>query len=216
MYSGSSVEISVDQVILFNLQYPINQYNKTITFQENSDTGVSYTATLTEGSYTGSEIATEIASQLTANTGNAITYTGSYDNNTGKLTISASALNFKLTSINEIFGYEVMTSFASSKVGDYPVNLSGPDYVDLLCPSLVNDNMISRSLTTTGIMKRIPLTVGFGGLVNYQSSQPDDSIIVDRSYLETIRMKLQNPDGSSYLLPSNSHVSITLRCRVLI
>lgn len=214
--NGVNVQVTVDEVSFFNLQYPINSNNNTIIFQEAKDSGTDYTATLSVGSYTGSEMATEIASKMTAVTGNAYTYAGTYDSNTGKITISVTVPDtFTISSINEIFGINAYTTFASTKTSDMSVNLAGVEYVDICLPSLLSGNMTSN-YNSNGIIKRIPMTVPWGSLMAYRAQQSDDSVVINKEYLDNIVVRVFNPDHTIYELPDNAHISIVLRCsRVL-
>lgn len=212
--NNESVSVSVDEVNMFNLQYPINSTNKTITFQEDG-VASDLTATLTEGNYTGSEIATELQTQL--NSAGANTYTVSYNSTTGKLTISDDAglpSTINLTDIDDIFGFVTPTGFLATHTGTNPINLSGVEYVDILLPNLLTGNM-TTSANRNGIMKRIPLDVGWGGLVSYRSQQGDDSVIVNKEALDNVRVEVRNPDNTIYDLPSNANISIVLKCTII-
>ena len=206
---GVSVSIALDECVFYNTQYPINSNNNTFIFQEN-DTATNITATLTPGNYTGSSIATELQTQM--NSVGSNTYSVSYDSGTGKLIISETLPdNFKLVSINEIFGFEIMTSFEATRTGDNPAVLSGVEYVDLMLPSLISNN-VSTNNNRNGIIKRIPLDLPWGSLIVYKSQESDQSVIINKEYLNNIQVRLLNPDGTVFDLRENSHLSIVLKC----
>lgn len=210
---GMEVAVSLESCQFYNLEYPINQYNNVIQFREANDDGTTYSTTLTAGNYSGSELATEIESKLNSATGNAYTYTVSYNNNTGIFTIGGLLLpdTFKIVLINEIFGIDVMSSFAVSKTGKRPAILAGVRFVDILFPSLISANMTNNP-NNLGIMKRIPLDYSWGSLITYEQQESDQSVIIQKEYLNNIRVQVRRPDGFYYLLPDNSYISIVLKC----
>src|SRR4051794_41131389 len=63
--------------------YNINNNNNIVTFKES---GVTKQATLTNGNYTGSQLADQLASKLTTASG-VSTFTVTYDSKTWKLTL---------------------------------------------------------------------------------------------------------------------------------
>ena len=206
---GLSVSVNLDECIFYNLQYPINSTNNTIIFQENS-TATDLTFSIDEGNYTGSELATILATEL--DSAGANTYTVTHDDNTGKFSISIVAPdNFKFIQIDELFGFDVMTTFLSAKTGDNPAILSGHEYVDLMLPGLISQNITSNN-NNNGLIRRIPLDVNWGGLCVYKAAESDQSIVVNKEYLNNLRIELKNPDSTFFQLPDNSHLSITLKC----
>jgi hypothetical protein len=207
---GINVAVSLDECTFYNMQYPINSTNNSIVFQEN-DTASDITATLTPGNYTGSEIATEIQTQF--NSVGANTYSVSYNENTGKLTIAGLTLpdDVKLISINEIYGFNAGSSFAASIVGDNQVSLAGFEYVDLLLPSLLSNNITTNN-NTNGIIKRIPLDLPWGSLITYKQQESDQSVIINKEYLNNLTCRLRNPNATDFDLPDNAYLSIVLKC----
>lgn len=69
--------------------YVIDSSNNKIDFKETGGGG-EITSTLTSGTYTADELATEIKTQMDADTLNARTYTVTYNSSTGKFTITGS------------------------------------------------------------------------------------------------------------------------------
>jgi len=76
-----------------NTIYTINEYNNNLRYVENSGNDT-ISVTLTKKNYTASQLASEIASVMTTNTQNAITYTVSYNSSTMKYTFTADSSNF--------------------------------------------------------------------------------------------------------------------------
>jgi hypothetical protein len=203
-------ELSLQTVEFPNTVYPINQYNNDIIFQENG--GGNVQAFLTPGDYTGPEFAIEIQTQLNA-AGTSV-YTVTYDDvHTKKLTISANLANtigFKDT----IYGaYEEMGFdpdlfvVANTITSDYPINISGSAYVDLV------SNIAARNYSTSStanVIARIPLYVPFGNIVFYEP-QSDDPLFVSYQQLDEIYLSLRDDKGNPFELPRNAHLSIMFK-----
>ena len=201
--------ISIEQAIIPNLEYPINSKNNTIVFREASDDATTYTATLTKGNYTGTTLAAEIATQMTAVTGNGYTYTASFDTSTLKLDISAGLPDvFKIVEANDTLGYNVGTSFVSSKIGDLPVRLDGTQYIDIV------SNLQTLNLTSSGrtnVLARIQNVVNYGGILFYQNQNDADSTQISNGALDRFELQLRDDRGRLLELPANSHFSLAFR-----
>jgi hypothetical protein len=206
---SASTHIALDNVIFANAAFPINSNNNTILFQENNSTAATYTATITAGVYTGATLATEIKTRMDAATGNAYTYTVSFNAATKKLTISTTNFRILLSSTaKKVIGLGVSEqSFAASQALPNPVRLDGSQYVSVV------SNFTSKNISSgysQSILLRVPLDVSYGELVNY-SSQTDDYNLVDVSELSSISFRLYGDDGLPYELPSNCPVNYTLK-----
>jgi hypothetical protein len=210
---GMEVAVSLESCQFYNLEYPINQYNNVIQFREALNDGVTYTATLTNGNYSGSELALEIQDKLRTASGNGYLYTVSYNDNTGIFTIAGLILPdvFKIVLINEIYGIDTMSGFSITTSGSRPAILAGVRFVDILFPSLISANMTNNP-NNLGIMKRIPLDYPWGSLITYEQQESDQSVLIQKEYLNNIRVQVRRPDGFYYLLPDNSYISIVLKC----
>lgn len=208
---GASVHVSLHECSFLNCEYPINSNNNTITFYEASSTATLYTATIAEGNYSSTTFPTALKSALESASGNAYTYTVSIASATDKLTISTTLpAVFQLVSVPSWTGLSSGTSFAATTTGTYPLNLSGIEYVDLLCPTLINDN-INIGVNTNSILKRIPITVPYGSLSFYQSQGEDESVAVDPLRLNNLRFELRRPTGELYDL-NGQRLSVVLKC----
>ncbi len=209
--------VTLDSCIFTNVAYPISsdRGNNIVYFQENSDTGTTYEATIISDTYTGTEFATHLSSIMTAASGLGYTYTVSYDSSTKKLTFSEAANSAFLivdgdsTAHREI-GWDIVlqTAFVTaSTVGAQPLNLAGSLYVDVY--SSLSTNNISTS-STGSLLTRIPLTAAFGEIqfhtdfIGVALTLNDDSMAVARFYLRDDRNK-------AYVLPSHFPVSYTVR-----
>lgn len=215
-YSRGTVSVSVENVMFHRTQYIVRSVNNTLVWQENG-VGTDITSTLTAGVYTADEIATEVQTQMNADTSNAYVYTVTYNDNTKKLEISTPIPDtFAITANStclDILGFTGdETSFDSSKVANSPINLGGELYVDLELRGFSNANILTRGGPgTNSIFARVPLNVSYGGFVNYNPPNKNDFTIVDGEQLNSIYVRLLNPDGTKYELPDNQNLSITLR-----
>jgi len=208
---GASVHVSLHECSFLNTQYPINSNNNTITFYEASDTGTLYTATLPVGSYSNTTFPAILKSALESASGNAYTYTVTIDSATDKVTVTLTLPDVvQFVSVPSWLGIETGTSFSAVTTGTYPINLSGVDYVDILFPNLINDN-INVGVNTNSIVKRMPIAVPYGSLAYYQSASDDESVSINPQYLNNLRCEIRNPDGTLYDMQQN-RLSLVLKC----
>jgi hypothetical protein len=198
--------ISLQTIEFNNAVYPFNAYNNKIYFDEGAGT---LTATITPSSYTGSTLATELTTQLTAI---GATYTVSYNSVTKKFTISITAGTFKFVSGNnncyDELGINVNTqTFLATQSSDYPVSLSGTNYVDVI------SNFSHLNYASSGygsLLCRVPVNVAFGGIVYYEPST-DDSVEDFGGNLDNLSLSLRDDKGNPFELPSNASVSYTFK-----
>jgi len=171
-----ALSVSIIDVIIPNSMYAINSSNNLIYFAEGGST---FTATITPGNYTRTELETEIDTQMAAV--GAHTYSSSISVITGKCTISDSTGNFTLefasnttNSMAKILGFtETDTSSASSHVGTNVVCLMGLDqylYVEVDANSDV-------SISTVGniqgkVMCAVPIVENRYDYIHYQPTPP--------------------------------------------
>ncbi len=193
-----------------NAVYPINRFYNSLSVLE--DTGAAtLTVTLTSSSYTGSSLATHIASILTtasAATGNSNTYTGSYDSATKKITISSDdAFAWRAVSANDAYeqiGVTTLTAaVAASVVGDVPINLSGSAYIDVYS-NFSNNNWSSSA--SAKVFARLPLAGDFGDFIalTFVEQEP---IYVASPDLSRLQITLRDDRGNPWELPSTFHIS---------
>jgi hypothetical protein len=211
--------ISVDSVQFANTSYPISadRSNNVLYFQENNDTGTTYSGTLTTQNYNGTTFASEIQSILNTNTGNAYTYTVSYDSSTKKLTISEAGNNpFLLLgssggadSVYREVGW--LDSDSTFKVAAtelaFPIDISGSKYVDLF--SSLSCNNVSTS-STGNVLMRIPLTASFGDL-QFFSNNVMDRISLNSDTFSNFRFQLRDDRGYEFILSDYSPVSYSIK-----
>jgi hypothetical protein len=196
--------VSVDEFCITNTYYPINDnYNK-IVFNEGA---ADLTATLTNGGYSGSEIAFELQTQLNAVGGD--TYSVTYSNITKKITISSSG-TFKILSsgsANDKLGFQSYSTLVASYTGDNPVNLLNSLYVDVIS-SMGNYN--SSSSSRNNILCRIHLNQPFGSIVSFNNFTNDYLISNDES-IDNIEFRLIDDNNNPYIMAPNSNWSLILK-----
>jgi len=214
-YQRGLVSVSVEGVHFFNAQYPIYNGNNVITYYENA--GSLETQTLTPGSYTATELTALLKTTLELGaSGN--TYNITYNNNTKKLTLevtSGTSIQFDWTQTSfpaeSVIGFgNVTITNPIAQVAANPVNLSGELYVDLELTGWSNNNIMSGR-TSNSILHRLPLDVTYGTYVNFQATMENDFVYLSDEQLMTVQIRLLNPNGTVYDLPSTMDVSVVLR-----
>ena len=184
-----NVNVGLHTIQFANTVYPLNSVrgNNTIYWQEDNDTGITYSAVLPETNYTGTTFASALKLVLDAGTGNGYAYTVSYDTSSKKITISEATNGpFRVVdgtnSLHRELGWDVDTVMdfksASYEIGS-PIDISGSKYVDVIT-NLGTRNI--NSTTTANTLFRIPLTVGFGSVELYQNAT-DDSLFISNDVL---------------------------------
>lgn len=204
--------LSMESVSFPNAVYPINSNNNKIYWKE--DGGGTITSTLTENNYTGSEMATELQTQLNADTGLARTYTVAYDSQSKKLTITVDSgipdtiqfVNGDNNAYDEL-GYNAPTSAATVLTADYPVRLDGTQYVDVVS-TIGNLNYSSNG--RTNILARVPVLSSFGSVIFYENDS-DDLLDLVQYDMANIEVRLLDDKGNLWNLPANSNVSYVLK-----
>lgn len=207
--------VSVHKVEFPNTVYPVNEFNQNFFFFETLGGG-DISIVIPEGVYTGTNMATTLATLMTAASNNAITYTGTYDSVTTKtITIAASggntwAYEIGQNAIYEQIGFSLNNiTEVNSKTSDYPVRLDGSRYVDVVSNLSTNNYSFGAS---TNVLVRIPLSVSFGSIVFYEPNV-DDEIFVSHNQMDEIRIALRDEQGNLFKLPDNGHFSITLKLK---
>lgn len=212
--------VKLEQVSFTNVVYPINstRQNNIFYFQENNDTGTTYSFTIAEDTYTGTEFATYLTTQMNTASGNGYTYTVSYDSSKKKLTFSEATnspfriVNGDSSSHREV-GWDILTqtSFVvTSTEAAQPVNLAGSLYVDVF--SDLSTNNIS-STSTGALLYRVPLTASFGE-IQFDSALNDRALVLNNDTISSVRFYLRDDRGFPFDIPSHFPVSYTLRLSV--
>lgn len=198
--------ISIQSITFANLNYPINIYNNVIVFQENG-INTDLTATIPQGIYDASTFCTQLSLAL-GNPG-VESYTCSISSTTGLLSISSTGtLKIKDCSGLKVIGFEAMIVFSNSALGNYPVNLAGSNYVDI-----VIHNFYTRS-TKTGtnigeVFCRIPLNKPFGNVITWQNTTDDNQQV--SMNVNNLRFELFDEWERPFILPNNANISIQMK-----
>ena len=193
-----------------NLRYPVNRFNDVVYFKENG--GATITTSLTNQTYTGTELAVELASKLTASSGVAETYTGTYNQQTKKITITAGGFT-GLSFVDGDNNSNTVTGFAAGPIllgggtATYTVRLDGTSYIDVIT-NISTDNYSSDK--KSNVLFRIPMLQPFGSIV-YISNPTDDFLSISTDSIQTLDIRLIDDQGNIFELPSNCNISMTLK-----
>lgn len=218
-YARGLVSIAVEELHFFNVQYPINARNNILTFYEDQGAGelALQTITFPVGVYTATQLIAQLKTSLELGS-STNTYTVAYNNITHKISIdvaTGTSLRFDWTQtdypMQNVIGFdnETITS-PIILIANNPINVTGELYVDLELGGWANNNILS-SRTSNSIFHRIPLQNYYGSYINYQASLENDHTYLSDEQLQTIEVRLLNPDGTVYDLPSSFNLSIVLR-----
>jgi hypothetical protein len=186
--------------------------NTSLVFRENGG-AVDFTAVITQGTYNGTDLATEIAARMNATPGIANSYTASYNQSTLKLTITCNIPNnFSIrsnsTCLQELGFPTANTGFAVTHTSSYIVSLTGSRYMDIT----INHN--TQSLSTgavqrTNILARVKWEVAKGAIQLYQAQVPM-SHNVSRTSLSSMEIRFFNDKGRQMVLDPNHRITLTL------
>ena len=186
--------------------------NTTLNFYENGG-AVLFSASILQGTYSGVDMATEIARAMNATPGIANSYTCSYNQSTLKLTISANIPNtFSIrsssTCLQELGFPTANTGFAVTHTSSYIVNLVGSRYMDIT----INHNtqsLSTGSVQRTNILARVKWEVPKGSIQLYQAQIPM-SHNVNRTSLSSMEIRFFNDKGRMMQMDPNHRITLTL------
>ena len=198
--------LSLDSVSIPNMVYPINQYNATIYFSE--DSGATITSVLPYNNYTGTQFAAALATLLNAD--GTFTYTITYDNQSKKLTIGVvgGTCTF-IPGSNQPYqemglGSEELNVAFTSLTPLFPINLSGTQYVDIISSAMTHSY---SSTHTANVLVRIPMNAPFGNIVFFNNQIPHDVVIHSGHALNSIQLEIRDDKGNAFENPSTAHTS---------
>lgn len=169
-----------------------------------------YTLTIPSNNYSGTSLATYLASQMTAV--GPDTYTVTYDTDALKFTFVTSGTIFEFTpTANDAYRQLGITTTGVANttiVSDQLVRLDGFEFVDL-----ETDIKVARSYTSNtnvNLIARIPLNVPYGSIVFYEPPEPIIFSIASRENTVELDLRLKAPDGYLYELPESTNVIYTV------
>lgn len=176
----------IENVRLPTSFYQVNSnYNTLIIRERNSGdiTQNEITITIPEANYTITELATELATQLNANTAQGNTYSVAYDDKTGKLTISytgGASVNVDIldyvagSTINPIIGageYNGSTELTGIQGAGteltYHVNLNFISYINIELNITSHNHMSDIGYRSIGV--RVPVKEARGDVIDYEN-----------------------------------------------
>ena len=186
--------------------------NTSLVFRENAGV-VDFTATITAGTYNGTDLAAQIQTQMNAVVGIANSYTCSYNQSTLKLTISANIPNtFSIrsnsTCLRELGFATANTSFAVTHTSGYIVNLIGSRYVDC-CVNHSTNSLSTGAVQRSNILARMKFSVPKGSIEKYQVQTPSYHN-VSRNSLSSLEIRFFNDKNRIVSLDPNHTITLIL------
>ena len=155
-------KIKAASVIIPVTYYNVNSSNNTFSFEESAGGG-SVDSTLTIGNYNDTTFATELKTQMEADSVNGYTYTVTVSAATFKMTISTAA-NFEVdvSTSSVLTGFSTATVAATSATGDLLVNLSGPNQLYLrsnIATRISTSSVVKNDKIFNNVLATIPINV---------------------------------------------------------
>lgn len=207
-----NILFSVDQFTMPNSRYVIHTYNKFLYVQQNG--GGTQIATLTEGNYTATTLATEMKTRLDALGINTFTIT--YSSTTQKYTISVGVLpnvvQFVAGSYNpySVIGLDlnVHKSAVNNLVFSSQVNLAGTQFIDIVCTSIPNPNI--KSGTSYPLLWRVPCNVPIGSLI-YWEDYSNRNVKVSPYQLDNLSITILDDEGNPYDLDTLHPLTLVIK-----
>lgn len=193
---------NLERITFFYSLYPVAAHD--ITFNENGDTGTTFTCSIAAGSYGANAYAAAIQTGMNA-AGGANTYTVSFVSASGKITIVPSTVTVSIktlsTAAKRYTGFTSATAFAMTVTSDSVINIAGPLFIDVTMGG-TGAGVDSQGLT---IMQRVPLNGNFGDFIEFDNStNPAKIALQNQANSYNIRMVdqygevFENPTDISY------------------
>lgn len=200
---------------LSNAVYPISsaRQSNTIYFYENGSTGSTFSASISDNNYTGSQIATALTTAMNAAVGAANTYLVTYDSQSKKLTFDVTvgtsvSITSGTNSLHNEIGADTSDGFSDPYICANPVLLSGTSYIDIYVRNFNHHNVSSRN--TLSPVYRIPLSVAFGEILYHKPSH-DEKVMINVQDLKSLQIELRDDKNLVVSMPDNHNVSFTFK-----
>lgn len=200
-------KIALRGCIIPNLRFPVNSNNNSLVFAENDTPGTTFTATLTPGNYTITQILVEIKTQMDSVGAN--TYTCTYTDTTDTINITSAPNNFawnSTTTAGRLLGLDLSSTtstFTTSYNNDYPARLDGTSYLDIAVGFPVhtthNDSSKNHSL-----LARIYMPVSYGETLIYEAPHINFHPVHD-SHTREFTISLYDDEGNLFVLPKTAY-----------
>jgi len=187
-------------------------FNDRLIFRENGGV-VDFTATIVPGTYSGTDLASHIASRMNAVVGIVNSYTSTYNSATLKLSISCNIPNnFSIqstsTCLQELGFASTNTSFLTAHTSNYIVNLIGSRFWDF-CINHNTSSIATGVQLRSNILARVKFSVPKGSIEKYQVQIPI-SHNVSRNSLSNIEIRVYNDKGRLVQLDPNHKITISM------
>jgi hypothetical protein len=155
-------KIKVANAVIPVSYYNVNSNNNTFSWEESAGGGV-ITSTFTAGNYTSTTFATEVKTQMDADTNNAATYTVSISTATNKMTITAGA-NFTIyvAVSQKLTGFTTVPSASTTQIGDNVINLAGPNQLYLrsnIATRIDTNAVVKNDKIFNNVLAIVPINV---------------------------------------------------------
>jgi hypothetical protein len=155
-------KIKVANAVIPVSYYNVNSNNNTFSWQESAGGGV-ITSTFTAGNYTSTTFATEVKTQMDADTNNAATYTVTISTATNKMTITAGA-NFTIyvAVSQKLTGFTTVPSASTTQIGDNVINLAGPNQLYLrsnIATRIDTNAVVKNDKIFNNVLAIVPINV---------------------------------------------------------
>jgi hypothetical protein len=206
-HPNDSFATALDEISFMHSNYPVNTYYNTLKFIEDT-AGIEYTATLTPGNYTATELAAEIKTAMEVPSG--LTYTVSYNAITERMSITTTD-PFKFLAVDNdayrVLGFSTLSATSAlTQTGDSLVDVSGSTFIDVVT-NIPTRNISSGSLKVT---ERIPLTVSYGEFFYWKA--PEKSFRKhDLRPLSHLEIALKDDQGNPFLLDPTTPLSVKFK-----
>lgn len=222
-----NTNIRLKKVEFVSLQMPVSWYNinstnNTIVFKDT--TGVTCTATLTIQNYSASQLATAIATQMSATTTHGV-YACSYNAQTNKFTINETSgpTNFQLLfssgglsqPLNLIGFTATDLTGAATYTSQNGANMNYPTSVYISSGALASflDPPIWRNLGNSSIIVSLPVNATFGNVINYVNHSEEIGVDIPGNgcSVNNIDFQILYPNGQQINL-NGVPWQITFKC----
>lgn len=163
-----AVSVRLDKISIPFTWYSINSHNNVFVFTES---GTTYTITIAPGNYTAVSLASAIKSLIAA-TAAVLTYDVSFDDNTGKFTISAGG-NFIINGGSTAFTAHVPTGFATTTIAASSHTSDNVVILTTRCVYVRSNKLGGQYFqgNQSNIVARVPVDVSRYEVLNYRNKE---------------------------------------------
>lgn len=197
--------IHLDNIMIPNTWYTImTGINDTFTFT--NDVPTTYSATLTQGNYTGPGLATMLETVMNSAYTPDNNFTVTFDSSTYKLTITHGATDFLINAsgnANKTLGFTSATSLGLSSVSDSIIYLSYTKSIKIYSEAL-SDQRSFAGKGRNAIIYTLPCAGSFGSTSVYYNTGTKYVIYPLEQDIKEIDIQIRFDDGKT-VIPLNGH-----------